>query len=280
MDQLSHFLGNLPKPDWTWLVIILPFVLLPFIRRKRGPSLTALRAEVIAKIEKARGSRVIAIIHHRDRVYAKQRVPHTYIDMETAEEFLSALRSVRPEQPLDIVLHTPGGVLVAAQQIASALKAHKGKKTVFVPYHAFSAGTLIALGADQIVMGPQAVLGPIDPQIDGLPAVSLAHLLEKKSVDAIDDIFFILADDAKKALEETRRMACDLVNPAHTKDAACALTDGLASGARTHGDAITFEEAKAQGLNVAQGVPDAFFDLVDLYRDPMSEPAARHRGAP
>jgi ClpP class serine protease len=280
MDQLSHYLGYLPQPNWSWLVWILPILVLLFLNRKRGPSLSQLRAEAIARIEKARGSRVIAIIHHRDRAYMKARVPHTYIDMETAEEFLSAMRGVKPDQPLDIVLHTPGGVLVAAQQIAAAIKAHRGRKTAFVPYHAFSAGTLIALAVDEIVMAPQAMLGPIDPQIDGLPAVSLVHLLQKKSVDAIDDLFFILADDARKAVEETRRMACDLVNPAHTRDAACALTDGLSSGTRTHGDAITFEEAKAQGLNVALGVPAPFFDLVDLYRDPQSEPAARHRGAP
>jgi hypothetical protein len=282
MDQLIHFLGALPRPSWSWLgwALLVLFILWPILRRKRGPSLARIRGEIIARIEQVRGTRVLAIIHHRERSYLAQRAPRDHIDGDTADEFLSAMRTIKPDQPIDIILHTPGGWLTAAQQIAAALKAHKGRKTAFVPYQAWSAGTLIALAADEIVMGPQAVLGPIDPQIAGLPAVSLKKLLKEKSTDAIEDIFFVLADDASKAIDETRKAACDLVNPVHKNGAECALTDGLSAGARTHGDPIMFEEAKAQGINVAQGVPEPMFALVDLCRDPRDEPAIRHRGKP
>jgi ClpP class serine protease len=58
-------------------------------------------------------------------------------------------------------------------QIAKAVREHKGKVTVFVPHHAMSGGTLVALAADEIVMCEHSVLGPIDPQLEESPAASL-----------------------------------------------------------------------------------------------------------
>src|SRR3989441_11627501 len=84
----------------------------------------------------------------------------------------------QPEQPLDLILHTPGGLVLAAEQIAKALVEHKGKVTVFMPHYALSGGTLIALTADEVVMDPNAVIGPVDPQVGGLPAASILEPLE------------------------------------------------------------------------------------------------------
>ncbi len=54
--------------------------------------------------------------------------------------------------PLDLVLQTPGGLVLASLQIAQAIRDHRGKVTVFVPHYAMSGGTLIALAADEIAM--------------------------------------------------------------------------------------------------------------------------------
>jgi len=67
--------------------------------------------------------------------------------------------------PIDLLLHTPGGLVLASEQIAVAIRRHKAPVTVFIPHYAMSGGTLIALGADEIVMDPNAVIGPVDPQI-------------------------------------------------------------------------------------------------------------------
>lgn len=88
-----------------------------------------------------------------------------YIDIEDSEQVLRAIRMTAPEMPIDLVLHTPGGLVLAAEQIACALKRHPGKVTVFVPHYAMSGGSLIAMAADEIVLDPNAVLGPIDPQL-------------------------------------------------------------------------------------------------------------------
>ncbi len=109
--------------------------------------------------------------------------------------------------PLDIVLHTPGGLVLAATQIARAIQGHKGKVTVFVPHYAMSGGTLIALAADEIVMCDHSVLGPIDPQLGEMPAASLIRVVEQKPITEIDDQTLVLADVGRKAIAQVETVA-------------------------------------------------------------------------
>jgi ClpP class serine protease len=85
------------------------------------------------------------------------------ISIEDSEAILRVIRLTPPDQPTDLLLRTPGGLLLAAEQISKALTEHKGKVTVFVPHYAMSGGTLMALAVDGIVMESNAVLGPVDP---------------------------------------------------------------------------------------------------------------------
>jgi ClpP class serine protease len=72
--------------------------------------------------------------------------------------------------------------VLAAMQIARAVEAHKAKVTVYVP---MSGGTLIALAADEIVLGEFSVLSPIDPQIAGRPAASIVKARDSKSIEGV-----------------------------------------------------------------------------------------------
>ena len=92
-----------------------------------------------------------------------------YIDIDDSEDILRAIRLTDKNRLLDLILHTPGGLVLAASQIAKAIKRHPAKTTVFVPHYAMSGGTLIALAANEIVMDVNAVLGPIDPQLGDFP---------------------------------------------------------------------------------------------------------------
>ena len=123
-----------------------------------------------------------------------------YIDINDSEEVLRAIQMTDPDVPLDLVLHTPGGLVLAALQIAKAVREHKGKVTVFVPHYAMSGGTLIALAADEIVMCEHSVLGPIDPQLGESPAASLIKVVEEKPVAKVDDRTLIMADVGRKAI--------------------------------------------------------------------------------
>lgn len=122
-----------------------------------------------------------------------------YISIEDSESILRLIRRTPDNQAIDIILHTPGGLVLAASQIAKALSDHKGKVTVFVPHYAMSGGTLIALAADEVVMDRHAVLGPVDPQLGNLPAGSILKLREMKKPSEISDVMLIMADQAEKA---------------------------------------------------------------------------------
>jgi ClpP class serine protease len=171
--------------------------------------------------------------------------------------------------PLDLVLHTPGGLVLAAYQIAHAVRLHRGKVTVFVPHYAMSGGTLIALAADEIMMEEHAVLGPVDPQIGEYPAASLVKLAEKKPIADIDDKSWILADMGKKAIEQIRAQVKSLLQGKYSSEKAEELATILTEGRWTHDYPLTFEEANSLGLHVSKGIPPELYQLMSLYPQPV-----------
>src|SRR5256885_3607758 len=96
-----------------------------------------------------------------------------FIDIDDAESVLMAIHKTPPGRPIDIVLHTPGGMVLAAQQIAAALADHNGRVTAIVPHYAMSGGTLIALAADQILLDAHPAPGPLHPPLGPYPAASV-----------------------------------------------------------------------------------------------------------
>ncbi|NVM43206.1 ATP-dependent Clp protease proteolytic subunit [Ochrobactrum intermedium] len=186
-----------------WLFFIVS-ALQPALQRKY---LEAMRTRKIAQIERIRGSRVILMIHRQETMNLLGFPLVRYIDVNDSEEVLRAIQLTDAEMPLDIVLHTPGGLVLAATQIARAIQGHKGKVTVFVPHYAMSGGTLIALAADEIVMCDHSVLGPIDPQLGQMPAASLIRVVEQKPITEIDDQTLVLADVGRKAIAQVETVA-------------------------------------------------------------------------
>src|SRR4051812_17548173 len=164
------------------------------------------------RIEKQRGSRVILLVHRQETISFLGLPLFRYIDVNDAEEVIRAVHLTDDDVPIDLVLHTPGGLVLASLQIARAIQAHKGKVTVFVPHYAMSGGSLIALAADEIVMSSHAVLGPVDPQLGEYPAASLVKVTKTKDVNKIDDATLILADVGEKALRQLRAEVVDLLS--------------------------------------------------------------------
>jgi ClpP class serine protease len=214
---------------------------------------------IIRHIEEQRGSHVICVIHG-------ENMENDSFDFDDLEDVLSALVASDPGRPLDIVLHTQGGNSFTGRQIARAVKSHRARKTVFVPYFAMSAGSRIALSADQIVMGAHATLGPIDTQLYGWPAPSILQLLNVKPQSAISDEFLVLAEEARKIMIEGRASACELLKGTYSHDGSCAIADEMIGGKWTHGFPITTAAAKGLGLNVSTNLPDVFYDLVRCFR--------------
>jgi ClpP class serine protease len=245
--------------------------------------LAAARTKAISKIEKEHGSRVILLVHRQESMALLGFPLVRYISIQDSEQVLRALRLTDPKVPIQLVLHTPGGLVLASVQIARAIKRHKGKVTVYVPHYAMSGGTLIAMAGDEIVMSEDAVLGPVDPQVGQYPAASVVKAVEAKPVADVDDATLILADQSRKALDQVSDTVEELLTDQLGAEKAKALADLLSEGTWTHDFAITYEAAKKLGLNVSDEMPAEILELMDLYPQPVRKqpsvtylPSRRH----
>src|SRR5512136_2519804 len=213
-----------------WLFFMIA-ALQPLLRKRL---LVGMRQRLIAQFEKKRGSRVIVLIHRQETMSLLGFPLLRYIDIDDSEEVIRAIHMTDPDMPLDLVLHTPGGLVLASYQIAHAVRMHPGKITVFVPHYAMSGGTLIALAADEIVMEEHAVLGPVDPQVGEYPAASLVKLSEIKPIADIDDKSWLLADVGRKAIEQIRSHVKTLLGERYSSEKIEELVQVLTEGRWTH----------------------------------------------
>jgi ClpP class serine protease len=233
--------------------------------------LEATRKRLMARIERERKSRVVLLVHRQETMSFLGFPVYRYIDVNDSEEVLRAIHLTDPEIPLDLVLHTPGGLVLAATQIARAVLKHKGKVTVFVPHHAMSGGTLIALAADEIVMCEHAVMGPVDPQLGEYPAASILKVARQKPIAEVDDKTLILADQAEKAIAQMQHEVGELLGDKYPAEPAKELAKLLTSGTWTHDYPITFERARDLGLRVRSDMPESMLHLMHLYPQPTRQ---------
>jgi len=251
--------------DLIWFFFLLS-ALQPALKQRL---LESSRQRLIAKIERQRKSRVVLLVHRQETMNFLGFPVFRYIDINDSEEVLRAIHLTDPSVPLDIVLHTPGGLVLASLQIARALHNRRGKVTAFVPHYAMSGGTLIALAADEIVMSEDAVLGPVDPQLGQYPAASILKAVAKKPVKDVKDDTLILADQAEKAMAQVRESVRELLAGKIPENKDEELARLLSEGTWTHDHPITYETAKSFGLPVRSDIPDEFLDLMGLYPQPV-----------
>ncbi len=260
-----------------WLFIIFS-MLTPYMQQQ---TLVSARTRKIAEMERKRKSRVITLIHRQEAISFLGVPLSRFITVDDSEHVLRAIRMTDDQTPIDLVIHTPGGLVLAAEQIARALKKHPAKVTVFVPHYAMSGGTLIALGADEIVMDEHAVLGPVDPQLGQYPAASVLKTVEEKGAAKVDDQTLIYADISRKALKQVRDFVFDLLKDKLPEDKAGQVADVLSQGTWTHDYPIFAEDAKKLGLPVSTEMPKEVYDLMELYPQPqMGRPSVQYVPTP
>lgn len=266
---------NLLDIFWIFLIII---VLQPLFRQK---VLEYSRRRFIGRLEQKRSSRVIIMVHRQETMALLGFPILRFIDVNDSEEVIRAIHLTDPDMPIDIILHTPGGLVLASLQIARALKKHPGRVTIFVPHYAMSGGTLIALAADEIVMCEHAVLGPVDPQIDQLPAASLLRAVAKKPVEHLDDKTLVLADQAEMAIVEVRNSIYELLVDNFPPEKAEELASLLTEGRWTHDFPITMEVAQALKLPVSADMPKEVMELMGFFPQPTrTTPAVEYLPIP
>lgn len=102
------------------------------------------------------------------------------IDDYDRNGFMTVLKGMDKTKGLDLILHTPGGDLAATKSIVEYLLAFFNNDIrVIIPHTAMSAGTMIACAGKEIIMGLHSTMGPIDPQISGVPANEYLKLVEQ-----------------------------------------------------------------------------------------------------
>lgn len=256
--------------DLFWIFIVISS-LQPLIQRR---TIAARRVQALKDFERQRRSRVILLIHRQESLSLLGIPLSRYITIEDSEQILRAIRLTPPDVPIDLILHTPGGLVLATEQIARALIRHPAKVTVFVPHYAMSGGTMLALAADEIVMDANAVLGPVDPQLGNFPAASIIKVVEEKPIAEVDDQTLIMADLSRKAIKQVQRFVRTLLqdnvpNQKVAPDRVEEIIQALTTGQVTHDYPITVEEASDLGLPLTVGLPRVIYDLMELYPQPQ-----------
>lgn len=220
------------------------------------------RWALIRQIETERGSKVVQMIH-RQPTGILGALSQRYINLDDAESIMKQVRDAG-DRPIDLILHTPGGLVIAAEQISRVLQAHPNKVTVIVPQFAMSGGTFIALSADEILMDTHAMLGPVDPQLNGLPASGFRRVMKEKDRNAISDEMIIMADMAEKAEKQLFEAAKHLLLERMEVAQAEYVAKLLSEGRWTHDHPLYIEDLMELGLPVSDQIPKAFRELLSL----------------
>ncbi len=263
-----------------FFILVIVLLILPAIGKR---SLLSARIRAIQALEKKNGSRVIVLIHRQETVGMMGYPLYKYIDIEDSEQILRAIKMTDDDVPIDIVLHTPGGLVLAAEQIAYAMLRHPAKVTVYVPHYAMSGGTLLSLAADEIVMDENAVLGPVDPQLGDAPAASILQVVEQKGAQNVSDETLLMADMSRKAIKQVKSTVTHILDhhDHFNRKEAEELAHLLATGTWTHDHPIMMPQARDMGLPVRSDVPAEVYRLMDLYaQSGKSRPSVSYISSP
>jgi ClpP class serine protease len=263
--------------DLFWVFFAVS-VLWPAFAKRR---LDAARLAKIRELEAKRGTRVIVLVHRQESLSVFGIPIARFIDINDSEEILRVIRLTPPGLPIDIILHTPGGLVLATEQIARALKNHPAKVTAIIPHYAMSGGTMIALAANEITMDDNAVLGPVDPQLGEFPAASILRVLDQKRIEDIDDRTLILADIARKGMAQVEVFLRDILSEKFPAEETGRVAGLFAHGHWTHDYPITCAHLRAFGLPVTTDVPTEVYELMELYpQAPSRRPSVQYIPVP
>ncbi len=220
------------------------------------------RFDIVERLERRRGSRVLTLVHRRE---PWSKGEGGFITIEDSEQVVAQIRRTRPDKPIDLVIHTPGGIVLAAEMIAMAVRKHPGKVTAIVPFYAMSGGTLIALAAHDLIMEKESILGPLDPQISGFPSASLISLPKRKPIEAISDQMVVLSEIAQKSVNQIREFVSLLLEDKLSPEKREKVAGFLTGGYLTHDTPIVPAVLRELGLKVVEGIPDEVHELFRTY---------------
>ncbi|TXN04193.1 serine protease [Methylobacterium sp. WL64] len=249
----------------------------------------AARQKLYRRIEKQRGSKVITFVTS-DRTGMETQIAPDCVNL-----FVELLDEIGPTSKISLILHTNGGHTASAWRIVNLIDTFCDEFEVLIPLKAMSAGTLISLGADRLVMTKQAALGPIDPSLTHAlgPQVNTGGMAQRVpvSVEAVrgyldaakglgvqdPNILAAVLMDLSKQLhplvlgeifrsrEQIRYLANRLlVRQVSDETKKNAIIDFLCADSGSHDYTINRREAAAMGLSIEKPSVDLYVLLKNV----------------
>jgi ClpP class serine protease len=249
-------------------------------QEKTKQQILAERARIVKELEAERGTKVITLIQRKEPWSKQDEDDEEYISIEDTEHILGEIHRTPSDKPIDLILHTPGGMALAAEMIASALYEHPAKTTVIVPFYAMSGGTLCALAADDVMMEKFSVLGPVDPQLDDMPSSSWQLVVQKKHIDQVGDNTVMMAHIGELSTKNMKFLVKQLLSDKMSEDQAEKNAEFLTGGYITHDTPLNIGTAKSLGLKVHEGVPEKVFELFTTLGFGVSKKKKRYTHRP
>jgi len=288
MALFEKLIGTITKVQFQYMAALIPalvfFVIYLFIFYK--PLSARFRVWWHTRqLSKSVNGSVIRLVHSQPASLLDIfKMP--MISLDDSYKVLQALRDTPSNKPIHLVLHTPGGMVIAAEQIARALKAHRGETHAYIPQYAMSGGTLVALACSKIHLGRDALLGPLDPQLqiglfDQYPCASLVKALAVENANR-DDKTLVYGDVAKKAIVQMKTTVAEILGSKIGDEKATELAGKLCDGNWTHDYGINYERACSLGIPVDNDLPDKVYKIADAlpssasaqYRKPKKDNGA------
>lgn len=165
------------------------------------------RKEIIKKLQGIRKSRVITHINSDRRTLEGMPVLaglQTKMATEAQPFFYDALLNIGKSKSIDLFLYTSGGQTDSVWPLVSIIREFGEKFNVLVPYKAHSAGTLVCLGADTIVLGKASELSPVDPSTGNqFNPIDEINKLSRRAI-SVEEVtsYFALAKNPSKDNQE------------------------------------------------------------------------------
>jgi ATP-dependent protease ClpP protease subunit len=221
----------------------------------------------LEELEDRRGSKIIIVKHGIVRSSLINFFDNeTCLSRQDATNIMKIMRLVDPNKTLEIILETPGGSMTAAEVIVNCLLNHRGKVIVYVPRFALSAGTLIALAADEIYLEKNAFLGPVDPQFRfGYSAASLLQYtdnISETNASWVTDLAKIVRIEASKSM----KWILDIINRIYTykrRELTDKLFEFLVSGKHNHERPLFFNDLSSIIPFIHEGIPNELYELFE-----------------
>ena len=253
--------------DWTqyWILILVTLIgsvfIIIYLLISLKPQLSVIFAWFkLRKLMKITGRHVLIIKHTKEDLFDS-----SMITTHTLKNIRKALSDFKGK-PFDLVLHTPGGSIFAAQLISKLLKKYPSTVRALIPVYAMSGGSFLALSCDKILLANTAAIGAIDPQIGYLwhygSAKSWEEVIKKKNRKA-EDGSIQMAYTGKQYAETLYKWVFNLLedkipDAQIRMKAATYLTDGNIE----HGRPLMISDLNEIGIPVTE-LDDKLTELID-----------------